>query len=242
MLNLAAQRRKTLSLENELRRQAELAQESAETILASIEDGFYALDSEWRFTYVNAAAERMLGRSRDTLIGMTQWERYPSIADNGVAHQLRLCMTERRSVTFEFLATTSERWFSMRVFPARDGGLSVYFRDITEYKRSEAELMRMNETLEIQVAQRTLELQAKEARLRTIFETSFTFQGLMTPDGRLLDANATSLKGIGASLQDVINRPFWETPWFTGTPGMSQTIRDVVPIVASGRQFAGRCV
>ena len=93
---------------------------------------------------------------------------------------------------------------------------------------------RLNETLELQVAERTAELRAKEARLRTIFETSYTYMGLMSPDGTLLDANATSLAGIEASLKDVIGKPFWETPWFTGTPGMSETVRAAIPIVAGG--------
>ena len=83
----------------------------------------------------------------------------------------------------------------------------------------------LNETLEVQVAERTAELQAKEARLRTVFETSFTYQGLMALDGTMLDANATSLAGINASLEDVVGKPFWETPWFTGTPGMPETVR-----------------
>ena len=93
---------------------------------------------------------------------------------------------------------------------------------------------RLNETLEVQVAQRTAELQAKEARLRAIFETSYTYMGLLAPDGTLLDANATSLAGIKVRLEDIVGKPFWETPWFTGTPGMPETVRAAVSIVATG--------
>jgi hypothetical protein len=53
--------------------------------------------------------------------------------------------------------------------------------------------------LEHRVKQRTDELQASEARLRAIFETSYIYQGLMTRDGVLIDANATSLTGIKSS-------------------------------------------
>ena len=89
--------------------------------------------------------------------------------------------------------------------------------------------------LEHQVEQRTAELQASEARLRTIFETSYIYQGLMTIDGVLLDANATSLTGIKSSLGDVVGRPFWDTPWFTGTPGMPEIVRNAILAVADGK-------
>ena len=67
-----------------------------------------------------------------------------------------------------------------------------------------------------------------------MFETSFIFQGALSPEGILLDANATSLAAIGAGLEEVIGRPFWETPWFTGTPGMSDEVRAAIPHVAAG--------
>jgi PAS domain S-box-containing protein len=143
-------------------------------------------------------------------------------------------MTDRVSVAFEHFNESWRRWFDVRAYPARDGGLSVYFQDITERKHAEDALRRLNDTLEIQVAQRTAELQTKEARLRTIFETTFSYQGLMALDGTLLDANAASLAGIGGTLEDVVDKPFWDTPWFTGTPGMPETVREAIPIVASG--------
>ncbi len=103
-----------------------------------------------------------------------------------------------------------------------------------EAQQARASLQRLNESLELEVRQRTLDVQNKEARLRTVFETSFIFQGAMSPDGILLDANATSLAAIGVGLEDVVGRPFWDTPWFTGTPGMSGEVRAAIPHVAAG--------
>ena len=88
--------------------------------------------------------------------------------------------------------------------------------------------------LERQVQWRTAELQASEARLRAIFETSYIYQGLLTLDGILLDANTTSLTGIKSSLADVVGRSFWDTPWFTGTAGMPETVRKAISAVAAG--------
>ncbi len=101
-------------------------------------------------------------------------------------------------------------------------------------RESQQALRRLNESLEQQVADRTADLRAKEARLSTIFGTSYTYQGYMSTDGILLDANATSLAGIKGQLQDVIGKPFWEAPWFAGTPGMPDLVRDAIPLVAAG--------
>ena len=105
---------------------------------------------------------------------------------------------------------------------------------------SEARLRQMNAELERHVAERTAALQASEARLRTIFETSYQYQGLLALDGTLLEANAASLEGIEAAVSDVVGKPFWDTPWFTGTPGMPTKVREAVALVASGQIVGAR--
>ena len=100
--------------------------------------------------------------------------------------------------------------------------------------RAEDRLRRLNDTLEQRVAERTAQVLQSKARLRAIFETSYQYQGLLTPEGILLEANAISLRGIGARLEDVAGRPFWETPWFAATPGMPEMVRRAIPLVAGG--------
>jgi len=85
------------------------------------------------------------------------------------------------------------------------------------------------------LATRTETLRAQEGRLRTVFETIYQFQGLLTRDGTLIDANATSLRAIHRTLDQVVGRPFWETPWFTETPGLPERMRVWVDQVAAGR-------
>src|SRR5215203_4607002 len=53
------------------------AREWATDTLESISDAFYAVDGEWRFTYVNGKAEELWGRSREELLGKNIWEEFP---------------------------------------------------------------------------------------------------------------------------------------------------------------------
>jgi PAS domain S-box-containing protein len=108
--------------------------------------------------------------------------------------------------------------------------------DITAAKHAEIELRRMNELLEQRIAQRTAQLESNEAQMRAIFETSHQYQGLLDETGRVLYVNATALAGIGAEAADVIARPFWETPWFTATDGMTDAVRSAFMTVMSGEE------
>jgi signal transduction histidine kinase/two-component SAPR family response regulator len=107
--------------------------------------------------------------------------------------------------------------------------------DIAAVRRESQEaLRRANESLERQVQERTADLRDKEARLRTIFGTTFTYQGYLSVDGTVLDANPTSLAGIQAALGEVVGRKFWETPWFSATPDLAEMVRASIPAVAAG--------
>jgi PAS domain S-box-containing protein len=119
--------------------------------------------------------------------------------------------------------------------PLRDATGTVvaafhFAQDIGDRLRAEAD----RQTLEHRVAEQTKELQENRARLRTIFETSFGFQGLLTKQGILIDANATSLATIGLPLEAVVGKPFWETPWFAGTPDMPDLIRQATAQAMQG--------
>ena len=80
-------------------------------------------------------------------------------------------------------------------------------------------------------------LEVSQARLRTIFETSFQYQALLDAEGIVQEVNAAALKGIEASAEDVVGKPLWATPWFTGTAGMPDAVRAGIALVAAGNDF-----
>jgi PAS domain S-box-containing protein len=124
------------------------------TLLESITDAFYALDRQWRHTYVNQRALDYYGMTRADLLGRSLWEVFPGMRDSIFETQFRLALREQRSVSFEILAPVMERWLEVHAYPTPQG-LAVNFRDISRRKKAEAELQRA-----------LAELHAREEQLR----------------------------------------------------------------------------
>ena len=106
-----------------------------------------------------------------------------------------------------------------------------------EARRHLADLARARAELETRVGERTTELRRSQARLRAAFETSLQIQGLLEPDGTLLDANATALAVIGETLDQVVGRKLWDTPFFNGSPAMQDFARGAVACAAAGQEL-----
>jgi PAS domain S-box-containing protein len=107
-------------------------------ILEKTSDGFFAVDSDWNFTYLNAEAEVMLGAGRDSLLGQNLWAKFPNLAGSVFEQNYRAVMSDQVAIEFEALGTDGNAWFEVHSYPS-GGGVSVFFRDITERKRSEDE-------------------------------------------------------------------------------------------------------
>ena len=116
-------------------------QESARTmtnILEKTADGFFAVDSEWNFTYLNAQAEKMLGCTRGELFGCNLWENFPELCGSVFETNYRKILAEQIAIEFEESAPSGKVWYEVHAYPS-NGGVSVFFRDITERKKIETE-------------------------------------------------------------------------------------------------------
>jgi two-component system cell cycle sensor histidine kinase/response regulator CckA len=118
--------------ELEIRRSAE----RLETTLESITDAFLTMDREWRFTYLNGEAERLMRRSRADLLGRNIWEEFPAAAGSAFQREYERAMRDNRTVGFQEFFPPLNLWVDVRAFPSAEG-LAVYFRDITESRRVE---------------------------------------------------------------------------------------------------------
>ncbi|MGB7038025.1 MAG: response regulator, partial [Xanthobacteraceae bacterium] len=130
---------------------------------------------------------------------------------------------------------------SYLVQPAEPIELAAAINALLRIRRSEDELRGINAALGAQVKEQGVELsrainalKSSADRMRSLLQTTYIFQGYMTPEGTLLDANRASLEGIHATVDEVVGRPYWETPWFSATPGMPEDIRQAVARAAAG--------
>ena len=140
-------RREAAERERGLRADAETAHERVATILESISDAFVALDADWRFTYANTEAQRSMGIRRDELIGRVFWDVFPATLNTDLETQYRRTMAERVALHFEYYYSAWKKWFEIQVYPAKDGGLSVFYQEITQRKRTEDAMRKTNEAL-----------------------------------------------------------------------------------------------
>ncbi len=105
------------------------ARRQASEVLESINDAFFAVDRDWRFTYVNHRAEEFWSRSRKDIIGKKMWDELPQAVGTDISRELHRAMGGRETVGFESVSPTIGVWISVRAYPSPNG-LSVYFQDI----------------------------------------------------------------------------------------------------------------
>jgi PAS domain S-box-containing protein len=126
------------------------ARQRSETILDSINDEFFAVDREWRYTFVNERGLAEAGRiprrnlTAGDLLGKNVWEVFPELVGTTFDHEAHRALREQEVVEFETHSPVTGRWMDVRLYPST-AGLSVYAHDITERKRGEEELRRRGE-------------------------------------------------------------------------------------------------
>ncbi|HEY9669611.1 MAG TPA: PAS domain S-box protein [Coleofasciculaceae cyanobacterium] len=122
------------------RKQAEAAlvasKQQISKILESITDGFYTVDEQWRFTYVNHKAEQILQRDRSELLGHDLWEAFPETVGSTFESEYHKAVAQQVPVLFEEYYAPLGKWFEVHAYPSGDG-LSVVFNDISKRKQAQ---------------------------------------------------------------------------------------------------------
>ncbi len=160
-------------------------------ILESIQDGFVALDRDWKFSYVNSEAERLLQKEGIELVGKSIWETISSLQDTTFQQRLYQSVADQTIDRFEFFYYPLNCYFYVNAYPYTEG-LSIFFRDITARKQSEEVLYE------------------REEQFRIIFDQGPIGMATLATDTTILEANQAYCTMMGYSLAELQTKSFVE--------------------------------
>lgn len=192
--------------------------------------GVAVLDTALRFLRVNRMLAESNGVPVEAHLGRTVCEVLPGpgaaiealmrrVLDSGEA-------VIEAPVSGETLAAPGRRrsWLAS-YYPRQDAdgrisGILAIVRDVTEQR----------DTLEL-----ALKLaQDSASRLRRVLDNLFSFVGMLTPDGTLIEANRAPLEAAGIAFEEVEGQKFWDCYWWSYDAAVQAQLRDAVQRAASG--------
>ncbi|HSJ23272.1 MAG TPA: PAS domain-containing protein [Longimicrobiales bacterium] len=187
--------------------EADRARARVVDMIERVTDAFFALDRDWRFTYVNREAERVLDRRRADLLGQSVWDAFPEAVGSRFWEEYHAAVSGGETRTFTEFYPPLDRWFDVRAYPSPDG-LSIYFQDVTARRRMEAQLRESRRQIE------TMALNATQALFIMDEQQHCTY---MNPAAEQL---------TGFSLDEVQGRPLHDILHHTRPDGSAYPLEE----------------
>jgi PAS domain S-box-containing protein len=180
------------------------------SILASISDGFFTLDNNMVVTSFNSAAEILLGKKQEDVLGKNLFESFPEAKGSVFDENYSLAIREKKHIVFEiyFDVPPYKNWYDVRVYPYEDG-ISVYFQITTERKATEKQIKGYSENLEQMVAERTEELEESREWYHILLDSASdaVYVHNRSDDGEMLDmieVNPVACKMLGYTREELL--------------------------------------
>ena len=124
-------------------------------LLEEIDEAFVAVDWEYRCVHANGAALQLVGRSLEEMLGRRPWELFSQPAGSALERACRDAMELGKPSTIEHRSATAGGWLEARVYPT-PAGVSAYFRQIDERKRTEEDRERLLGAYQLELSRSTL--------------------------------------------------------------------------------------
>jgi PAS domain S-box-containing protein len=202
--------------EVQLRRYERIIATTTDGICLVNRDGVYVIANQTYLNWHQKTADEVIGHSIKEILGETLFEQ-------NILPYLKQCLAGE-TLQFEWWIDYPEvgpQFISISYIPYMEvdntiSGVIVALRNLTKLQETEQAL------------------RESELRFRGIFDQTFQFIGLLSPDGTLLEANQTVLDFGGIQREDVIGHPFWEATWWTIAPETQAQLRQAIAHAAQG--------
>jgi len=143
------------------------------SLFASLQEGFSLHEIlqddsgrpvDYRFLDVNPAFEAITHLPRERWIGHTVKEILPGTEAYWIETYGQVALSGE-PIQFENYSADLDRWYQVYAFSPERGQFAVLSMEITERKKAEEQIQRMNEELELRVQERTAQLEAANQEL-----------------------------------------------------------------------------
>jgi PAS domain S-box-containing protein len=117
--------------------------DQSQYVFDSMTEGFAMLDPDCRLLQMNAEGLRIGQLSAPEVIGRKVWEIWPKVVGSGLADLYHRVRETGKGASIEYRRMNGDdqaSWLEVRAYPALNGGLAVFYRDINERKQAEEKL------------------------------------------------------------------------------------------------------
>jgi PAS domain S-box-containing protein len=165
-----------------------------EEILGSVSDGFVVFDNEWRFRYLNPAAERIWRRRAADLVGQRIFDMFKITPENPFMTAYAGSKASNEPVSFSAYSDLLGDWHEVRGYPY-PGGYTILVRNVTEARAT----YRAN--LEHERA-----IQAATSINQRIFDTSLDLILVVSRRGDFIRVSPSSIPILGYVPEAMVGR------------------------------------
>jgi PAS domain S-box-containing protein len=128
-------------INKEIRQQVEEQTAEIRNVFERVNDAFMAVDKNWRVTYINKKAAQITNRPQKDIIGQNLWGEFPEAFSSDFPKLAEVAMATQQNQYQEAYFPPYKMWLESYIYPSSTG-LSIYFRDVTERKNAEIEVLR----------------------------------------------------------------------------------------------------
>ena len=185
-----------------------------ESALNRISDGVVALDTDWRYHFLNDAALATHPMGREGALGKPILEVHPELEGTAFWKMYQDAMQTQQVMETESYYETMDKWFSAKAYPSANG-LTIFYRDISGRKMVEQETVRLIDSL-----------QAKNKDLQEF--SHFVSHNLRAPLANIL--GLSSLMGRNAADDELYIKMLQ-----VEAERLDQVVNDINDVVAAGK-------